>query len=130
MVNNTTHPSLWLSPYSGGNRTIKVKSPLYCLKSIQEIALVVSKLYTVTNDSASNIEDLGWDLSDVALLIRSLKVEDYLGSEWCHVNGNLDRPCDSYAIGRLEYNEDAKKDLFVKYYIKRSEEHTSELQSR
>lgn len=118
MVNNKKHPSLTLPPFDGVIRKIEVDQPLYDLSDIKKIALNPNNLSLITEKCISNVEDLGWDVDDIAVLISTLNAKDYKDSEWCHVNGNIDRPCDSYVISRREYIDRARKEMIVEYYIK------------
>lgn len=74
-----------------------------------------------TEDCNSDVSvKLGWDTGDVAsLLACALRYGVFKGTVWCDQkpHGPV-AACDSYVVRNREWNEAAKKDLLVEYYIK------------
>ena len=73
-----------------------------------------------TDDAGENMQDLGFDIEDVVTLIDlALTCGRFLNSQWCkQKKGGPWAACDGYKVGRLEWNENAYKELKSEYYLK------------
>jgi hypothetical protein len=73
-----------------------------------------------TRKATADLQKLSLDGDDLVRLIEdALSQGRYLGSEWC-----VQRPngpwaaCDAYSLLRREWNQNARKELPVEYYVK------------
>lgn len=66
------------------------------------------------------VHKLKWDLDDVAkLLTVAVKHGLYKNSSWCIQNPTGPAAvCDAYCFTNVEFNEAAKKEMPIEYYIK------------
>ncbi|VWB96583.1 hypothetical protein BPS26883_04671 [Burkholderia pseudomultivorans] len=121
MVNNRTNVGKWQGtppPEPGEDRKIS-GGPLYSLDDLEPL-LAAGKVALWTKDCAKDAANLGFDLDDVAALIREAIVHGrYIDSEWCQ--GKPTGPwaaCDAYSLRRTEWNEFARRDLTCDYFVK------------
>lgn len=96
--------------------------PLYPRAQVE--AILAKGAMTVvlwTEDCNSDVVvKLGWETSDVVALVKhALSTGRFKGSEWCdqRPSGPV-AACDAYSVKNIEWNQAAKKDLPVEYYVK------------
>lgn len=118
MVNNKTHPKYSLTPYAGfGSRKIDIGGRLYDLSEVKASAKS-ENIYLVTQDCEADVANLGWDTTDISILINKLSDDQYEDSEWCKIQGNQHYPCDAYVITFDSFIVALNKFLPCTYYIK------------
>ncbi|GJL81858.1 MAG: hypothetical protein DHS20C01_14920 [marine bacterium B5-7] len=106
---------------SSGNGTSKsndrqLDGPLYSLERL--IAVANNKKAYIVNDRAiQDIENLGWDNSDVCRLVCHLEDKHYHGSERCQTSNQMSVDCDAYVIERIETTEFGNS-ICARYYLK------------
>lgn len=94
----------------------KIEGPIFDLAVVQQV-VTGDVVFPITDKANRNLEDLEWDVEDVAKAIKSLLPTDYRNSEWCLARSGLKFDADSYAIPYDHVNE-RRKELGVRYYIK------------
>lgn len=94
----------------------KTPGPIYDLLAVQQI-VSGDIIFTVTNSVETDLQNLQWDVDDVALVIKSLRVRDYKDSEWCQVRNNMKIDADAYVIPYDHINE-CRDYRHTRYYVK------------
>lgn len=92
--------------------------PIYDLATVQDLA-DGDHIHLATQKCAKNVEDLEWDVDDIARLIAALRAEDYRNSEWCLGRGGTAIDADAYAI-HYDYIEACRSVAWrhPQYYLK------------
>lgn len=72
--------------------------PIYDLATVQQLAADGERIHYATRKCAQNVEDLEWDVDDIARLIAALKGQDYCNSEWCTGRSGTVMDTDAYTI--------------------------------
>jgi hypothetical protein len=98
-----------------GNRSISNR--VYVLKNVQALLATGGEIYVQNLDADDDINQLGWDLSDVRNLLLRLHDGCYHKSEWCLTGNNHWLDCDSYVIN---YDDESgiEDSRFPEYYVK------------
>lgn len=119
MVNNKNVSAFRGEPPADG-RACKIRSgPLYSPSDVLAI-LELNPPTLWTRRCVGDVASLGFDIEGVRSLLREALIQNrYHNSEWCQ--NCLDGPwaaCDSYLLRRLEWNDNAHKELTCEYYLK------------
>lgn len=94
------------------------RGPLYDLATVQQLAADGERIHYATQKCAQNVEDLEWDVDDIARLIAALKGQDYRNSEWCMGNGRTVMDADAYTV-HYDHVEACRGDQrHPQYYLK------------
>jgi hypothetical protein len=117
MVNNVRliPYSLPPNPFPSGNAR-KINGPRFDLAKIQQ-ELTGDIIYSVTDKADKDLENLKWDVDDVAKVIQALLPTDYRDSEWCEGRNGRKFDADAYVIP-YDYINEIRKERQVRYYIK------------
>lgn len=93
--------------------------PLYDLATVQDLVRSDgNQIFAATDRCENDLENLEWDVDDVAKLIAALAAEDYRASEWCKGRGGIVIDADSYAI-RYNHLDECRSDVrHAQYYVK------------
>lgn len=102
-------------PFPDGDAR-KTVGPIYDLLVVQQI-VSGDIIFTATDDVEKNLEDLQWDVDDVALVIKSLQKNDYKESEWCLARNGVKIDADAYVVP-YDYIEESRAIGNVRYYVK------------
>lgn len=115
-----------LSAYSNhppavlGTGRIKIAGgPLYELAGVQALVQDEEKLKAWTDKCRKDLRK--WfddDLQRVADLIGSLKMSDYIDSEWCENGKGAVAACDAYSIRRVEKVPATGRTFQMEYFLK------------
>lgn len=105
-------------PLPEGKLTRRKPGPLYDLKIVQGLA-DGQRIYVATPDCDTElVENLEWDVDDVAKLIVALQPRDYHASEWCKGINGIVIDADAYTV-RYDHIEERRGDLSHPiYYVK------------
>ncbi len=121
MINKSVNISLFDGVVPTGEPTDRkyLKGPVYPIEQVLNLA-EKTKLQFWSKGSALDAQKWKIDTSDAAILVNlALTTGKYLASEWCQ-----QRPqgpwamCDAYKVTRLEWIENASKNMPVSYYLK------------
>lgn len=105
------------SPTLGGGEKIP-GGPLYDLERVKGIIKGGTGVQLWTRDCVKNVQDLGWENTDVISLVLRLSAGNYIDSEWCENGRGAIAACDAYSIQVLERIEAVNKDLLIEYFVK------------
>lgn len=87
------------------------------MSTVQQLA-ESDRIFLATQKCARNVEDLEWDMDDIARLIASLQAQDYRNSEWCAGCGGTVIEADAYAV-HYDHIEACRSDQrHPQYYLK------------
>jgi hypothetical protein len=75
-------------------------------------------LQLLTRDCVKNVQDLGWDHTDVIKLVHQLDDRDYIDSEWCESGNGTWAACDAYRVSVKELVPTAGKEMLISYFVK------------
>ena len=92
--------------------------PLYDLARIKTMTEDGVGLQLWTRGCVKDVQALGWSHDDVIQLIRSLRNDEYIDSEWCENGKGAWAACDAYAAYQLEHIEATNKSVRIKYFVK------------
>lgn len=120
VVNNQLRKELWVQPPSlplpEGDLERRIRGPRYDLEVVKQLA-TESNIRPMTTKSQDDLDDLAWDLGDVATLFLSLSEDDYYASEWVQVSSRMVVDADAYVI---EYDASCqrRRRMAQRYYVK------------
>ncbi len=112
-----------ISEYSGhpdfdGTAQKIASGPLYELSRVQSLSSTGDGVVLWTRKCNQDVMALGWNVDDVADLIRDLKTANFRDSEWCENGKNYWAACDSYSIVRSEWVPHANRYYSYEYFLK------------
>ena len=117
---NTLRAVLWTpppNPLPEGEKARRKPGPIYDLAAVQSLAKG-DQIFVVTDRCETDLEDLEWDVDDVAKLITTLETGDYDASEWCKGSNGIVIDADSYTV-RYDHIEKCRgTSIHPIYYIK------------
>jgi len=109
-----------LNPPEDGQGRVKIANgPLYALKRVQTLACEENQLLTWTEKCRKDVRE--WfddDLERVGDLILSLRLEDYIDSEWCENGKGAWAACDAYSISMVETAPATGRPVRMEYFVK------------
>lgn len=106
------------SPTEFGRSKIAV-GPLYDLARVQALVEDEDKLLAWTQKCRKDVDELfAGDYAEVAELIQSIQVHDYIDSEWCENGNGHIAACDAYKVSRLEEVPGTGKRARFVYFLK------------
>ena len=120
VVNNQLRKELWVQPpplpLPEGDLARRLRGPRYDLEVVKQLA-TESNIKAMTLKSQDDLDDLEWDLEDVATLFQSLSEDDYYASEWVQVSNRMVVDADAYVI---EYDASCqrRRRMAQRYYVK------------
>ena len=118
MVNNPP-PSRPPGAKRPGSGRVIPNGPLFPLEEVKALLASGHATVCLANQSCSDdVMDLGWDTSNVAELICSLRDSEYRHSEECDTEARATLECDVYVVVRQEATAWSTKVLNVTYYVK------------
>jgi hypothetical protein len=79
----------------GGGPLLDLQAIQACLASGE---LDPNEMWVATQKADEDLYNLQWDEGDVAVLLASLRHEDFKKSEWCKSSSNSKHACDVYVI--------------------------------
>lgn len=107
------------SPLPDEEMARRKTGPLYDLAAVQDLVRSDgNKIFSATDRCEDDLENLEWDVDDVAKLIAALAVEDYRASEWCKGRSGIVMDADSYAIRYNHLDECRGDHRHAQYYVK------------
>ncbi len=120
MVNNKNVSAFQGEPPADDRAAHKIQGgPLYSPTDVLAI-LEHNPPSLWTRRCIRDVRNLGLDIEGVRSLLREALIQNrYRDSEWCQ--NCADGPwaaCDSYLLSRLEWNDNAHKELLCEYFIK------------
>jgi hypothetical protein len=101
------------------DRKISDSKPIFSLEQIQKS--ISAEQIRVLRNAETDLEGLQWTEKEVALLIKALTPEDYLGSEWTQAGHGTkwEIDCDVY---KVRVNDDfLRHRVSPAYYVKFSQ---------
>lgn len=120
VVNNQLRKELWVQPpplpLPEGDLERRIRGPRYDLEVVKQLA-TESNIRAMTTKSQDDLDDLAWDLGDVATLFQLLSEDDYYASEWVQVSNRMVVDADAYVI---EYDASCqrRRRMAQRYYVK------------
>lgn len=119
MVNNPRR-TLWIPPplpLSEDELGRRLPGPIYELGVVQSL-VCAAQIHVATDRCEQSLEDLEWDLDDVAGIMLVLQPQDYHTSEWCTGRSRIVLDADAYQV-RYDDLERCRGDWrHPEYYIK------------
>ena len=111
-----------VSEYSGGpdpGDRVKIGGgPLYALQRVQALVADAGHVFLWTRKCRHDVQNLGWDVDDVAQLLDSLTAKHYIDSEWCNNGQGAWAACDAYEVLRREWVAAAHREFDIRYFLK------------
>ncbi|MBK8073022.1 MAG: hypothetical protein IPK34_13915 [Ramlibacter sp.] len=105
------------SPTHGGGEKIP-GGPLYDLERVKGIIKDGTGMQLWTRDCVKDVQDLGWDNTNVIALVLRLGTSNYIDSEWCENGRGAIAGCDAYSIRVWEAVETVNRDMLIEYFVK------------
>lgn len=109
-----------LNPPEDGQGRVKIANgPLYALERVQTLAWEENQLFTWTEKCRKDVRK--WfddDLERVGDLILSLRLEDYIDSEWCENGKGAWAACDAYSVSVGETAPATGRPVRMEYFVK------------
>lgn len=94
--------------------------PIYDKADLLKLIECSNSIRLWTKKCIKDVQRHDLDVPAVAVLLRGAVTKGrFLGSEWCESKpGGPVAACDAYSFRKMEWNDAAKKDLLVEYYLK------------
>lgn len=105
-------------PLPEGERARRIRGPIYDLAAVQRL-VDGDRIFLATRKCANDVENLNWDVDDVAKLVAALERSDFRNSEWCMGSNGKVIDADAYAIHYDHIGECRSNHLrHPSYYLK------------
>lgn len=121
MVNNQIRKVLWVPPPAlplpADDLARRIHGPRYDLAAVQQVVASGDAIRPMTPRVHDHLEDLAWDVDDVASLLQALTDADYHASEWAQVSSRMVVDADAYVI-EYDHATARRRRLAQRYYVK------------
>lgn len=121
VVNNQIRKVPWVPPpglpLPEGDLARRIQGPRYDLAAVQRLVASGDAIRPMTERVNDDLEDLAWDVDDVAMLLQALTDADYHASEWVQVSHRMVVDADAYVI-EYDHTTERRRRLAQRYYIK------------